>query len=43
MRWRTVDGATTRLSVSALSRGHLLELATAAGVMECVGARLLEV
>ena len=41
MRWRTADGAITRLSVSAVSRRHLLELATAAGVVECVGARLM--
>ena len=42
MRWRTADGAMTRLSVIEVSRRHLLELAMAAGVMECVGARLME-
>ena len=43
MRWRTADGATTRLSVNEVSRRRLLELAMAAGMMECVGARLLKV
>ena len=42
MRWRTVDGAMTRLSVNEVSRRRLLELAMAAGVMECVDARLME-
>ena len=40
--WRTADGAMTRLSVNEVSRRRLLELATAAGVMECVEARLME-
>ena len=43
MRWRTADGAMTQLSVNEVSRRRLLELAMAAGMMECVGARLLEV
>ena len=42
VRWRTADGAMTRLSVKEVSRRCLLELAMAAGVMECVGARLME-
>ena len=42
VRWRTADGAMTRLSVNEVSRMPLLELAMAAGVMECVGARLME-
>ena len=36
------DGAMTRLSVNEVSRRRLLELAMATGVMECVGARLME-
>ena len=35
MRWRTANGAMTRLSVNEVSRRHLLELAMAAWVMEC--------
>ena len=42
VRWRTADGAMTRLSVNEVSRRRLLELAMAAGVMECVGAWLME-
>ena len=42
MRWRTADGAMTRLSVNNVSKRRLMELAVAAGVMECVGARLME-
>ena len=42
VRWRTAEGAMTRLSVNEISRRRLLELALAAGVMECVGARLME-
>ena len=42
VRWRTPDGAMTRLSVNEVSRRRLLEQAMAAGVMECVGARLME-
>ena len=42
MRWRTADGAMTRLSVNEVSRSCLLELTMAAGVWECVGARLTE-
>ena len=42
VRWRTPDGAMTRLSVNGVSRRRLLELAMAAGLMECVGARLME-
>ena len=42
VRWRTADGAMTRLSVNDVSRRRLLELAMAAGVWECVGARLME-
>ena len=39
MRWRTADGAMTRLSLHEVSRRRLLELTMAAGLMECVGAR----
>ena len=42
VRWRTADGAMTRLSVNEDSRSCLLELTMAAGVMECVGAQLME-
>ena len=42
MRWRTVDGAMTRLIVNEVSSRRLLELAMASGVWECVGARLIE-
>ena len=42
MRWRTADGAMARLSVNEVSRRRLLELAMAAMLMECVGARLME-
>ena len=42
VRWRTADGALTRLSVNEISRRRLLELAMGAGVMECVGALLME-
>ena len=42
MRWRTADGAMTRLIVNEVSRRRLLELVMAAGVMECIGARLME-
>ena len=42
VRWRTADGAMTRLSVNEVSRRRLLELAMAAWVMECVGARMME-
>ena len=42
VRWRTADGAITRLSVNKVSRRRPMELAMAAGVMECVGARLME-
>ena len=42
VRWRTADGAMTKLKVNEVSRRRLLELAMAAGVMECVGARLME-
>ena len=42
VRWRTADGAVTRLSVSEASKRHLLELAIASGLWECVGARLME-
>ena len=43
VRWRTADGAMTKLSVNEVSRRRLLELALAAGLMECVGARLMEI
>ena len=36
VRWRTADGALTRLSVNEVSRRRLLELAMAAEVWECV-------
>ena len=42
VRWRTADGAITRLSVNKVSRRRSMELAMAAGVMKCVGARLKE-
>ena len=42
MRWLTADGAMTRLIVNEVSRRRLLELAMAAGVMECVNPRLME-
>ena len=42
MRWCTADGAMTRLSINEVSRRRLLELAMAARVMECVGARLMK-
>ena len=42
VRWRTADGAMTRLSANDVSRRRLLELAMATGVWECVGARLME-
>ena len=42
MRWRTVDEAMTRLSVNEVSRRRLLELPMAAGVMDGVDARLME-
>ena len=42
VRMRTADEAITRLSVNEVSRRRLLELAMVAGVMECVGARLME-
>ena len=43
VRWRTADGAMRKLSVNEVSRRRLLELALAAGLMECVGARLMEI
>ena len=42
MRWRTADRAMTQQIVNEVSRRHLLELATAAVVMECIGARLMK-
>ena len=42
VRWRTADGAMTRLSVNEVNRRSLLELEMATGAMECVGARLME-
>ena len=42
MSWRTTDGAMTRLNVNDVSRRRLQELAMAAVVWECVGARLME-
>ena len=42
MRWRTAEGAMTRLIVNEVSSSCLLELAMAIGVWECVGARLME-
>ena len=38
MRWRTAEGAVTRPSANEVSRGHLLELAMAVEVRECIGA-----
>ena len=42
MRWRTADGAFTRLSVIEVIRRRLLELAMVAVVLECIGARLMK-
>ena len=42
MGWGTAGGAMTQLSVKEINRRRLLKLAMAAGVMECVGARLME-
>ena len=42
VRWRTADGALTRLSVNEVSRRRPMELAMAAGVMECVDPRLMD-
>ena len=42
VRWRTADGAMSRLSVNEVVRRRLLKLAMAAGMMECFGARLME-
>ena len=42
MLWRMADGAMTRLNVNEVSRRSLLELTIAAGVIECVGARVME-
>ena len=42
MLCRTADGAMTRRIVKEVSRRRLLELVMAAGVWECVGARLME-
>ena len=41
VRWRTADGAMSRLSVNEVRR-RLLDLGMAPGVMECVGTRLME-
>ena len=38
MRWRTAVGVLTRPGVNEVSKRHLLELATAAEVRECVSA-----
>ena len=38
MRWRTLEGALTHISVNEVISRHLLQLALAAAVMECVGA-----
>ena len=42
VRWRTADGAVTRLNVDEYGRKCLLELAWVAVVWECFGARLIE-
>ena len=42
VRWRTADGAMTQLSVNDVSRRCPLEVTMATGVMECVGAWLME-
>ena len=42
VRWCTAGGAMTQVGVNEVSRRRLLELAMAAGVMGCVGARLME-
>ena len=43
VRRRTADGALTRLSVVERGRKLLLELARAAVVRDCVGARLVKI
>ena len=42
MRWRRAAGGITQLRVNEVRRRHLMELAMAAVVTECVGARLME-
>ena len=42
VRWHTAEGALTSPSVNGVSRRRLITLAMAAGMRECVGARLLE-
>ena len=42
VRWRTADGAVTRLNVDEYGRKCLLELARVAVVWECFGARPIE-
>ena len=41
--WPFNDGAMTPLSVDERGRKFLRELASAAGVWDCVGARLVEI
>ena len=41
-RWRTAGEAKSFLKLKEYSRKYLLELASAAVVWECVGARLME-
>ena len=42
MRWRTAAGGMKLLLFNEVRRRHLMELAMAAGMMECVDARLME-
>ena len=42
VRWRTADGALTRLSVDEYGGKFLLELAWVAVVWDCVGDRMVE-
>ena len=42
MHWRTAVGVLARPVVNEVIRRHLLELAMAAEVRECISARLLE-
>ena len=43
VRWRTADGALTRLRVEEYDRRYLMNLVRAAVVWDCVGARLVKI
>ena len=43
VRWRTADGALTRLRVDEYGRRYLLNLVRATVVRDCVGARLVKI